>query len=148
MSNQTAPLDGAPMAARLRNSRHGRPPLRLLPTAIPGPSTAEELERAALAFDPQDDLAQIIPMPPTIPRLIRAAITQALGDRFEYAEELDEWLHGPNDSLAGATPFERVVVGDGMAVLVALLGPGDHQELHGLGPTAGPWTRSSLDLVR
>lgn len=82
---------------------------------------ADELERQLLAFDVEEDLMANIAMPPTIPVPIRAAITKAAGQRFTFAAELDEWLHAPHDGLHGRTPFERLVDGDGVAVLVALL---------------------------
>lgn len=148
MSTQTSTLDGVPGAAHPRVAGPGMPPLRLLPAVPPEQATNEEFERALLAFDPEDDLAQIIPMPSTIPQLVRAAITQALGDQFGFADELDDWLHGPNDALAGATPFECVVAGDGIAVLVALLGPGDHPELRGLISASGPLSGAALHLMR
>ena len=79
-------------------------------------------EDAALSFDADDDVAAIIPMPPSIPRIVRAAITVTVARRFEFAEDLDAWLHAPNAVLGGATPFERIVDGDGIAVLRALRG--------------------------
>lgn len=148
MSNPMLPLDGVPAAARSCVSGQDSPPLRVLPATPQSSATDGDLERALVAFDPEDDMAQIIPMPPAIPPAVRVAITQALGRRFEFADELDDWLHNPNDALAAATPFERIVAGDGLAVLVALLGPGDHPELRGLIPTSGSLPRSALHLVR
>lgn len=70
-------------------------------------------------------------VPPTIPAAVRSAITRALGHQFEFADELDEWLHAPNEGLAGATPFECVVDGDGLAVLRALGASDELLELRG-----------------
>lgn len=82
-------------------------------------STVEEHD--SLSFDVEDEIASIIPMPRTIPADLQAAITLALSGRFEfYDDELDAWLHTPNDALGGASPFDRLVDGDGVAVLLAL----------------------------
>lgn len=75
-----------------------------------------------LNFDVEDDSIALVPMPSTIPDHVRAAITTAVGERFTYAADLDEWLHAPHDALVGRTPFECIVDGDGPAVLAALLG--------------------------
>ena len=93
------------------------PSLRLVATGAESPAACE---RELLAFDPDDDLQSIVPMPPSIPVAIRAAITRAVGEQFEGAEDLDTWLHSPHALLGGATPFERVVEGDGAAVLRAV----------------------------
>jgi len=61
-------------------------------------------------------------MPPSISGDLRRTLTDALMQQFDLAEELDEWLHLPHPALAGNTPFERVVEGDGFGVLRALRG--------------------------
>lgn len=73
-----------------------------------------------LDFDVDADLRAIIPMPATIPAPVRASISHALGASFTYADDLDAWVHAPHAALHGATPFETIVAGDGIAVLRAL----------------------------
>ena len=85
------------------------------------PSSPEPLRCDALEFDVEDDIASIIPMPASIAAPIRSAISGELARRFEFADELDGWLHAAHARLGGATPFERVVAGDGLAVLRALV---------------------------
>ena len=87
---------------------------------------AERLDRELLEFDVEDDMESIIPMPPSIAAPIRAAISKALAHRFEFADELDRWLHAAHGLLGGATPFEYVVAGEGMAVLRVLLDGADN----------------------
>jgi len=70
--------------------------------------------------DVEADLMAVIPMPPTIPAPLRAAITDSICRQFD--SDL-EWLHAPHPALGGATPFERIVAGDAEAVLLAL----DHE---------------------
>ena len=91
----------------------------------PDPGTHGPSEDTLLAFDADDDMAAIIPMPPEIPSIVRAAITVTVAQRFEFAEDVDAWLHAPNAALGGATPFERLVLADGIAVLRALRGTND-----------------------
>lgn len=82
--------------------------------------TDDDVEEALLAFDPDDELAAIIAMPPTIPATLRTMITDAVCARFEFSEDLDGWLHSPSIVLGGATPFDHIALGDGVAVLRAL----------------------------
>ena len=81
--------------------------------------TEDDVEEALLAFDPDDELAAIIAMPPTIPATLRTMITDAVCARFDFSEDLDGWLHSPSIVLGGATPFEHIALGDGVAVLRA-----------------------------
>lgn len=148
MPNNTSPL-GRRSTRSAQSRRDERVPLELLRTDAQVPEDEEELERALLAFDVDTDIAAIIPMPSSIPPSVRAAITQALGDRFQDDDDaMDGWLHNPHESLAGATPFERVVVGDGVAVLAALLGRGEHPELRELVAVAPAEARPPLHLLR
>lgn len=104
-------------------------------------------EEDLLDFDVEADVMAIIPMPPSIPVPIRMAITRAAGKRFTFADDLDAWLHAPHEGLRGDTPFERVVAGDGMTVLVALLDGASDAEadrLIGVARAAAP----RLKLVR
>jgi hypothetical protein len=80
----------------------------------------KKLEEELLAFDADEDLAAIIPMPSTIPAPIRGAITRAVGSRFEFASDLDAWLCAPHEALGGDAPLNRIIYGDGLAVLRAL----------------------------
>lgn len=91
----------------------------------PSDDATDALERMLTDFDAEADLAAIIPMPDAIPAVIRATITKAMAQRFTFADELDAWLHEPHDTLGGDTPFERIVDGDGIPVLMALLEGGD-----------------------
>jgi hypothetical protein len=95
-----------------------RASLRLLPLAPP--TSPEAFDQDLLSFDFDDDEGAIIPMPPSISTPVRVAITKALIEKFEFIDTLDEWLHAPNDVLDGVTPFERIVEGDGLAILRAL----------------------------
>lgn len=105
-----------------------RRPTLVRPTKMPSANEAD-LERELLAFDPEEDVAAAIPMPPTIPADVRSAITDALLERFADPEALDAWLHTPQATLDGESPFARIVDGHGHAVLFALVGsamwPGD-----------------------
>ena len=109
--------------------------------------SAEELERALTTFDVDADLAAIIPMPATIPAAIRAKITKALAERFAFVDDLDVWLHAPNEALGGDDPFKRVAEGDGIAVLKALGDGGCDADLDALiaGMESAP---SRLRLVK
>lgn len=105
-------------AVAVSRSRTEAAPMALL---APSVDSMDALERTLTSFDVEDDVASIIPMPDTIPAVIRATITTAIAQRFTFADELDDWLHAPHDALAGDTPFERIVDGDGIAVLMALV---------------------------
>ena len=85
------------------------------------PGSSAPLEEALLHFDVEEDLAAIIPMPLTIPPAVRMAITKAACERFEFADELDGWLHAPDAGLGGRTPFEAIVEGEGEGVLAVLM---------------------------
>lgn len=149
MPHNTSPLGRRSTRAVPSRRAERVPPLELLRIDPQAPEDAEEIERALLDFDVDADIAAIIPMPPTIPLAVRAAITRALGDRFQDGDDaLNDWLHSPNESLAGATPFERVVAGDGIAVLTSLLGPGEHPELRELVALARAAGRPPLHLLR
>lgn len=87
--------------------------------------SVEQIDRELLDFDVDDDIASIIPMPDSISVPVRALISKELAHRFEFADELDRWLHAAHDRLGGATPFECVVAGDGIAVLRTLLDGAD-----------------------
>jgi hypothetical protein len=82
--------------------------------------TEDDIEAALLDFDPDEVLNSVVPMPPSIPAGSRKQIADAACVKFEYYEDLDIWLHSPNITLGGATPFERIVRGDSEAVLLAL----------------------------
>lgn len=89
-----------------------------------GEGDLEAEEAAALAFDPEDDFVNVIPMPPSIPAKVREALARLFATQFRYYSELDEWLHRPHPALGAATPCERIVDGDGIGVLRALLRSG------------------------
>jgi hypothetical protein len=90
----------------------------------------DALERELLSFDPSVDMASGIVLPPAIPLAARAAITTLLAKRFGaegkadwQADAYEAWLYEPHRLLGGACPFERVIAGDALAVLVALIDP-------------------------
>lgn len=60
-------------------------------------------------------------MPASIALSVREALSAALVQVFAYADELDAWLHAQHPALDGASPFERLIEGDGVDVLRVLL---------------------------
>lgn len=116
--------------------------LRAAPPAIT--PRDDDPEASLLAFDPEEDLASLVPMPFSIPGEIRAALAHALARRFEHYEELDAWLHEPHSALGGRSPFEQIVGGDGEGVLRALTGAEDPVHRDGFSEGAG----AVLRLVR
>lgn len=90
-----------------------------------------EVDLILFAIDPDD--TEIIPMPPTIPTVVRATLTQTLCERFESVDDLDLWLQASNEALAGDSPFERIIAGDGIAVLRALSASAPTVEAHDVG---------------
>lgn len=78
-------------------------------------SALEEELLAALNVD--EDLAQLVPMPESIPAALRRALTEKFTHRFEFMEDLDAWLHQDHPELKGECPFERLIAGDGWSVL-------------------------------
>lgn len=103
-----------PFAARSRSTHH----LNAQPVAeLDGAA----LEASLLDFDPDAELEALVPMPPTIPAAVRRTLTALLARRFAYYGDLDAWLHAPHPALGADTPFERIVDGEGVAVLRALL---------------------------
>lgn len=117
--------------ARPHNARHSSLTLVSPAGAAPSPATApahgasvssRDGRRDAPCFD--DDvatLAGIVPVPPHITPAMRGILERALLMRFEFAEEVDTWIASSNTRLDGAAPYERLLEGDGMAVLRALL---------------------------
>jgi hypothetical protein len=74
-------------------------------------------------------IAGVVPVPSTISVSTRGKIEREMLIRFEFAEDLDQWLHASHDKLHGAAPYERLIAGDGIAVLRALLGVPINSEL-------------------
>jgi len=103
---------------RVRNSR-----VSVVQSAHPNSEACEaaELEASLLDFDPNDDLEALVPMPPAISAGVRRTLTATFARRFVRYRDLDAWLHTPHPALGGDTPFERIVDGDGISVLRALL---------------------------
>lgn len=95
------------------------------PAATPSRSSAvpsRNGEHAAPLFDEGfATIAGIVPVPSNIAPAMRCILERALLMRFEYAEDVDTWITSPNTRLDGAAPYERLLDGDGMAVLRALL---------------------------
>lgn len=81
----------------------------------------EALECSLLAFEANDDVLALVPMPPTIHAALRGALTDVFAREFSYYEDLHEWLHRSNEMLGGKSPFEVLIAGDGRAVLRAAL---------------------------
>jgi hypothetical protein len=117
--------------ARSEKARHSH--LTLATQTGPAPSPAstsahhaivssEPEEREALQFEEEvATLAGIVPVPSHVTRAMRGILERALLMRFEFAEDVDAWMTGSNARLNGASPYERLLDGDGMAVLRALL---------------------------
>lgn len=108
VSHTTPPLD---QSARLTT------PLELV---CPDSPTEYEIEQGLLAFDPDAQMAEVIAMPPSIREPLREMIVATLCARFEFYDDLEAWLYAPSVVLGGETPFERIALGDGEAVLLAL----------------------------
>ena len=148
MPRNTSPLGRRSTCTSAPRASERLSPLELLRADPIVTEGDEALERALLAFDVDADIAAIVPMPATIPPLVRAAITQALGERFQEDDDaMEVWLHCSNEALGAATPFECMVAGDGIAVLSALLGPGNHGVVCAL-IAAVHSARSHLHLLR
>ena len=122
-------------------SREQLAPMMLVRSDTPAPVTFDE---ELAGFDVDEDIEAIIPMPHAIPAAVRAEITRLIGE-YE-CDDLDAWLHAPDKRLDGDSPFDRVVQGDGWAVLRLLQdGEGD---LDKQGPAAGDDQQPTLWLVR
>lgn len=96
--------------------------LKVLRVAPPAITPRYDPEASLLGFDAEEDLASLVPMPPSIPAAVRQALTSAFTARFEHHDELDAWLHEPHSALGGRSPFEQLAGGDGEGVLRALIG--------------------------
>lgn len=80
----------------------------------------DDVEETLRAVDPELHMAELIAMPLSIREPLRSMIVAALGARFEFYDDLEAWLSAPSVVLGGEAPFERVALGDGEAVLLAL----------------------------
>lgn len=130
-------LSRLPMAThRLPRSRRqpqpNRAPQLLQPHRIEPPAADyAALERELLSFDADEDILSLVAMPRCIPAAARAAITTLLARRFasvaqevdEQADALEAWLYTPHRLLGDACPFDRIIAGDALAVLIALVDP-------------------------
>jgi hypothetical protein len=126
-----------------RPTRESLPHLALVRPASPDSVTLDE---ELVAFDADEDMASLIAMPRSIPAATRARITSLAGERFEHSEHLDAWLHAPNDQLDGETPFDRIIEGDGAAVLRALRSNGSDLDVQAGAATEDQ--QPTLRLVR
>lgn len=79
-----------------------------------------DIEEVLLGVDPEVQMGELIAMPPSIPASVREIITSSVAARFEFDDDLAVCLHSPSMVLGGETPFERVALGDGEGVLLAL----------------------------
>lgn len=86
-----------------------------------GPYDLGEMPSARFACDPDEDVANIIPMPGTISSSLRARIKQALTQQVEFAAGMDPWLHTAQVALGGASPFEYIVQAKHLEALLTLL---------------------------
>jgi hypothetical protein len=78
---------------------------------------------ALLNFHESDVIADIVPIPSSIPSSIRDALERMMLLRYRGdTEALHRWLHADDASLRGASPFEALCAGDGHGVLRALGG--------------------------
>lgn len=144
MSNRPSKRQRSVTRTRVASQTRTTTNLQLLDTDL---GTTQALEEELLAsIDPDDP--EIIPMPDTIPALVRATIAVSLCDRFEFADELDLWIHASNDALGGDTPFERIVDGDGIAVLRALRASAPTTKVQEAARDAATGVKPSLRVVR
>jgi hypothetical protein len=111
-------------------AQHDRSLLRLIAgdANLSDPRSDAALESALLdfddlEFDDMDVIAEIVPLPPSISHTTRVSLDRAFLLRFTDLYELHEWLHASNHALRGATPYERLMDGDGLDVLRAALRP-------------------------
>jgi Protein of unknown function (DUF2384) len=108
-----------------------------------------EAEAALLDFDDHDVIADIVPVPPSIPGGIRDALAKGFALRFNgNAEQLHRWLHEAHPALRGASPFETLVAGDGVGVLRALIWPGSGTLRRGTPKSSAERRETVLRLLR
>lgn len=110
----------APSAPSAPTAR--QPRLRIVPRTRGEHEDADynDLDTQSLA-DEGDVIAGILPVPPSIEPSMRAVLHRAILLRFPYAEDLDAWANAPNERLDDDAPFARLLDGDGIGVLRALL---------------------------
>lgn len=100
-------------------------PLQLMPhgNAMEDAAAQAALEAELLQEPEPAVIAGIIPVPPSVTPAMRAALERAMTLKYgDDVESLDAWIHAPHPNLTGMSPFQRLVDGDGLAVLRALLG--------------------------
>ena len=95
------------------------------PDTMSGSASSDDTEEELLAFNDCDVIAGIVPVPPTIPE-VRDQLERMMALRFGGdTDRLHAWIHADNPALCGASPFERLVAGDGVGVLRARLRNGE-----------------------
>lgn len=124
----------------VRAQRHVRSQVEIrMCVSLPRDHASDTTEEAVLALiDADDECSTWVSMPPSIPRRIRAAIDYMLSERYDALDDLDGWLHSSNIVLDGATPFERLALGDGASVLIALGVAQEGVDELSAGPDMGP----------
>jgi hypothetical protein len=97
------------------------------PDTMNGGASSDDTEEELFAITDCVVIAGIVPVPPTIPSAVRDALERMMMTlRFGGDTDLlDRWLHADNPALGGASPFERLVAGDGVGVLRVLLRNGE-----------------------
>ena len=121
-----------PAALSLQKKAERRAPatLSLVPPGAVSVQVSEDAN-SLLDFNDDDVIADIVPVPPSIPVAMRVALERMISLRFPASDSdsdrLDEWLHAGHPSLRGASPFETLVAGDGVGVLRALLWNGQRK---------------------
>ena len=96
------------------------------PDTMSGSASSDDTEEELLAFNDCDVIAGIVPAPLTIPSGVRDELQRMLTVKFGGdTDRLDRWIHADNPALCGASPFERLVAGDGVGVLRTLLRNGE-----------------------
>ena len=114
-----------------------------------GSAISDDTEAALLDFDDGDVIAGIVPVPPSVPAAMRAALERMMELRFVGdSDRLDDWLHADHPALRGASPFETLVAGDGAAVLRALLRSGGTARDRRVRSTSLKGRQTTLTLVR
>ena len=91
------------------------------PCSIPNRTTSEADLDSGLLDDEPALIAGVIPVPPSISTAMQTVLERAMLARFDQVTELHEWMNASHPSLHGAAPFERLLDGNAMAVLRALI---------------------------
>lgn len=95
-------------------------------------TSSDDTDPKSREFNDGGVIGGIVPVPLAIPPALRDALEQMMTLRFGGdSDRLEKWLHADHPALHGASPFETLAAGDGVAVLRTLLmigelSPGRH----------------------